>query len=246
MELSPYIESVRVGVVNASSLADEQTQQVAERLGAAIESSTRLALIQALSDAASSISAELAPSSVELRMVGNDPDFVVSIQTVEAEPTLLMPEQEGAATGEFPTLETEDEPVARITLRLPQSVKARVDEMASAEGISTNAWLIRAVMDALSDRSGSRPDWPLPPHPPMAPHPPMPPHSPIPPSPELIFGEAGPFGPEGVFGQKGAFGRKGVFGQKGPFGPGGMFGDRPKESWREERRSRGNVQGWVR
>ena len=48
MELSPYIESVRVGVVNASALADEQTQQVAERLGTAIESSTRLALIQAL------------------------------------------------------------------------------------------------------------------------------------------------------------------------------------------------------
>jgi hypothetical protein len=227
MDLSPYIESVRVGVVNASSLADEQTQHVAERLGTAIESSTRLALIQALSDAAGSISAELAPSSVELRMVGNDPDFVVSIQSVEAEPTLLMPEQEGAATGESPTLETEDEPVARISLRLPQSVKARVDEMASSEGISTNAWLIRAVMDALSDRSGSRPEWPLPPHPPMAPHPPVPPHPPMaphppmPPSPKLIFGETGPFGPEGVFGQKG------VFGPKGPFGPGGMFGDRP-------------------
>ena len=46
--------------------------------------------------------------------------------------------------------------MARITLRLPQSVKTRVDEMASSEGISTNAWLIRAVMDALADRSGSR------------------------------------------------------------------------------------------
>ena len=94
MDLSPYIESVRTGVANASSLADEQTQQVANRLGTAIESSTRLALISALSDAAGTISAELAPSSVELRMVGSDPEFVVSLQTAETEPTLLMPESD--------------------------------------------------------------------------------------------------------------------------------------------------------
>ena len=214
MELSPYIESVRAGVVNASSLADEQTQHVAQRLGTAIESSTRLALIQALSDAAGTISAELAPSSVELRMVGQDPEFVVSLQTGEAEPTLLMPEPESASEE---TAEAEDEPVARITLRLPQSVKARVDEVASSEGISTNAWLIRAVMDALSERSGSRPEWPQPPRPPM------------PPSPDMSFGL-----------------RSSVFGPEGPFGPGGPLGERLRRAGREERRSRGNVQGWVR
>ena len=214
MELSPYIESVRAGVVNASSLADEQTQHVAQRLGTAIESSTRLALIQALSDAAGTISAELAPSSVELRMVGQDPEFVVSLQTAEAEPSLLMPEPESASEE---TAEAEDEPVARITLRLPQSVKARVDEVASSEGISTNAWLIRAVMDALAERSGSRPEWPQPPRPPM------------PPSPDMIFGL-----------------RSSVFGPEGPFGPGGPFGERLRRAGREEKRSRGNVQGWVR
>jgi hypothetical protein len=214
MELSPYIESVRAGVVNASSLADEQTQHVAQRLGTAIESSTRLALIQALSDAAGTISAELAPSSVELRMVGQDPEFVVSLQTAEAEPSLLMPEPESASEE---TADAEDEPVARITLRLPQSVKARVDEVASSEGISTNAWLIRAVMDALSERSGSRPEWPQPPRPPM------------PPSPDMIFGL-----------------RSSVFGPEGPFGPGGPLGERLRRAGREENRSRGNVQGWVR
>jgi Arc-like DNA binding domain len=214
MDLSPYIESVRAGVVNASSLADEQTQHVAQRLGTAIESSTRLALIEALSDAAGTISAELAPSSVELRMVGQDPEFVVSLQTAEAEPTLLMPEPESASEE---TAEAEDEPVSRITLRLPQSVKVRVDEVASAEGISTNAWLIRAVMDALSERSGSRPEWPQPPRPPMAP------------SPDMIFGLRGS-----------------VFGPEGPFGPGGPFGERLRRAGRQERRSRGNVQGWVR
>ena len=225
MDLSPYLESVRVGVANASALADEPTQQVAERLGTAIESSTRLALLQALSDAAGTISAELAPSSVELRMVGQDPEFVVSVQTAEAEPTLLLPEPE--SDGDASDL-PDDEPVSRITLRLPQSVKTRVDEMASSEGISTNAWLIRTVMDALADRSGSRRAWP------QAPIPPTPPVPPMPPSPKLTFGETGPFGPEGVFGPK------------GPFGTGEVFRERLREPRREDRRSRGSVQGWVR
>jgi hypothetical protein len=224
MDLAPYIDSVRAGVVNASSLADEQTQHVAERLGTAIESSTRLALIQALSDAAGTISAELAPSSVELRMVGQDPEFVVALQTAEAEPTLLLPgaEPDSQTGDEPPATEAEDEPVARITLRLPQSVKTRVDEMASAESISTNAWLIRAVMDALSDRSGPGPEWPQPPQPPM------------PPSPNVIFGASGPFGPQGVFGSG------------GPFGPEGVFTERLKKARHSESHSGGNVQGWVR
>jgi hypothetical protein len=225
MDLSPYLESVRVGVAKASALADEPTQQVAERLGMAIESSTRLALIQALSDATSTISAELAPSSVELRMVGQDPEFVVSVQSAEAEPTLLLPEPESGDgdAGESPG----DEPVSRITLRLPQSVKVRVDEIASSEGISTNAWLIRTVMDALADRGGSRRAWP------QSPIPPTPPVPPIQPSPTAVFGPGGPFGPHRVFGPQ------------GPFGAGSVF-EHPKKPGREERRSRGSVQGWVR
>ena len=223
MDLSPYVESVRAGVADAASLADKHTQRVAERLGTAIESSTRLALIQALSEAAGSISAELAPSSVELRMAGQDPEFVVSVQTAEAEPTLIIPEPEPGdeGTSESSAAEPDDEPVARITLRLPQSVKTRVDEMASSEGISTNAWLIRAVMDALADRGGSRYEWPQPPRPPR------------PPSPNVIFGESGPFGPHGVFGPH------------GPFGSGGVFGERLKKPGGEKGRSRRNVQGWV-
>jgi len=225
MDLSPYIESVRAGVVSASSLADEPTQHVAARLGTAIESSTRLALIRALSDAAGTISAELAPSSVEVRMVGSEPEFVVSIQTADTEPTLLMPESEqaGEDAAGAATSDVEDEPVARISLRLPQSVKTRVDEIASAEGISTNAWLIRAVMDALSERSsGPSSEWPLPPRPPM------------PPSPNAVFGPYGPFGEHGVFSPE------------GPFGPAGALRDRLRRAAREDRRSRGNVQGWVR
>ena len=140
MELAPYVDTVRSGVANAAALADDHTRHIAERLGSAIDSSTRLALIQALSDAASTISADIAPSSVELKMVGQEPQFAVSVPAAESAPTYLMPEQPVAA--EAPD-DTEEEPLARITLRLPQSVKNKIDELAAADGISTNAWLLR-------------------------------------------------------------------------------------------------------
>lgn len=190
MNISSYVTQVRDGVTQAAALADDHTRQVAERLGGAIDASTRLALISALSDAAGTISAELAPASVELRMVGQDPEFVVSVPPVDSEPTLLVPEAnsaESASAVEDQGSDPDDEPIARISLRLPQSVKARVDEKAAAEQISTNAWLIRAVMDALAERVG----------------PPVPPR---PPAPGPIFGPEGPFGPHGVFGPHGPFG----------------------------------------
>ena len=225
MDLADYVTQVRDGVTQAATLADEHTRQVAERLGGVLDASTRLALIQALSDAAGTISAELAPSSVELRMVGQNPEFVVSVHNTESEPTFLRPESQSTTQDQFgaaTTEESEDEPVARISLRLPQSVKVRVDEMAAADGISTNAWLTRAVLDALSEREGYR----------EGPHPAPPPghapgHGPA------IFGPHGPFGPHGVFGPH------------GPFGPGGMFGDRPHKGGEQEHPRHGRVQGWV-
>jgi hypothetical protein len=241
MNLSPYLEGVRTGVQNAAALADENTQQVAYKLGTAVESATRLALISALSDAAGVISAELAPSSVELRMSGDDPEFVVTVSSPSSEPALLLP---GAGSGEDVPADLgepdEDEPLSRISLRLPASVKARVDEQATKDGISTNAWLVRAVMDALADRRAGA-MWPEPPPPPP------------PPPTGAFFGPGGPFGPHGVFGPGGVFGLGGVFG-------GGKAarhhmpheedddrprGDRPARD-PEHGRSGGSVQGWAR
>jgi hypothetical protein len=241
MNLSPYLEGVRTGVQNAAALADENTQQVAYKLGTAVESATRLALISALSDAAGVISAELAPSSVELRMSGDDPEFVVTVSSPSSEPALLLP---GAGSGEEVPADLaepdEDEPLSRISLRLPASVKARVDEQATKDGISTNAWLVRAVMDALTDRraGATLPEPPPPPSPPPA---------------GAFFGPGGPFGPHGVFGPGGVFGLGGVFG-------GGKAArhhvpyeeddDRPRGDRRardpELGRSGGSVQGWAR
>ena len=218
MDLSPYVQTVRDSVTSAAALADDHTRDVAERLGGAIESSTRLALIAALSDASSTISAELAPSSVEVRMVGQDPELVVSVPKGQDEPTVLQPPSDSEPVDEDVLIDLDDEPVARISLRLPQSVKTKVDEVAAADGISTNAWLTRAVMDALA--AAGRPER-------LGPPPPPPP-------PGVVFGPHGPFGPHGVFGPH------------GPFGPSGLFGEKPGRGPGERPRRPGRVQGWVR
>src|SRR5215217_6177181 len=235
MNLSPYLEGVRTGVQNAAALADENTQQVAYKLGTAVESATRLALISALSDAAGVISAELAPSSVELRMSGDDPEFVVTVSSPSSEPALLLP---GGGSGEDVPADLgepdEDEPLSRISLRLPASVKARVDEQATKDGISTNAWLVRAVMDALTDRRAGA-MWPEPPPPPS------------PPPTGAFFGPGGPFGPHGVFGPGGVFGGGKAARHHVPYED---DDDRPRGDRRargpEHGRSGGSVQGWAR
>lgn len=221
MNLSPYVQTVRDGVSSAAALADDHTRQVAEQLGASLESSTRLALINALSDAASTISAELAPASVEVRMAGQDPEFAVSVPRTETEPTLLSPPAEADPLTDDVLVDVDEEPVARISLRLPQSVKTKVDEVAAGEGISANAWLTRTVLDALAAADG-RPEWPRPPRPPM------------PPVPGVVFGPGGPFGPHGVFGPH------------GPFGPHGLFGEKAGQGHGERPHRTGRIQGWVR
>lgn len=224
MDLTPYLISVRTGVANAAALADQPTQDVADRLATAIESTTRLALIQALADAARTISVDLAPSSVELRMAGPDPEFAVTVHPSDSTPTYLLPDPESAGSADGPVADGDDEPLARITVRLPQSVKLKVDELATADGISTNAWLVAALTDALASRGG-HPGWSGPPPPPRPPHPP---------SPAPVFGPHGPFGPHGVFGVN------------GPFGVGGLFGGRSPRPAGQPREARGHVQGWVR
>jgi len=222
MDLNSYVETVRDGMTNAASLADENTQAVASRLGAALDSSTRLALIAALSDAASTISAELAPTSVELRMSGTEPQFVVSVPPATGQPTMLLPDEEPPEP-EQP--EDAEEGQARISLRLPASVKARVDELAAKDGISTNAWLVRAITDALSERQRGE----------GFPNPPRPPDWAV-----GFFGSNGPFGPHGVFGPGGPFGEAArEHGRR-------LRDEVRRQARREGWNGPGGVQGWAR
>jgi hypothetical protein len=151
MDLTPYVENLRRELAIAADAGGEDARALAERLTAALESAIRLTLLDALSAAADEITRELAPGSVELRLRAGEPDFVLTQPPVDepdesahhARPPLTPPEGDEGAT-------------ARINLRLPEQLKAGVEQAASRERLSVNAWLVRAVAGALA--RGEEPD----------------------------------------------------------------------------------------
>ncbi|MGH9130824.1 MAG: toxin-antitoxin system HicB family antitoxin [Acidimicrobiales bacterium] len=152
MDLWPYIEDIHRQLQGAAATGGEEAQALAERLAAPLDSALRLSLLDALAAAAQEITCELAPGSVELRLRGREPEFVVTAPPV---PPDGVPTQDGAggwATTVSPPMSVpsrDDEAMARVNVRMPDHLKARVDEAAAAEGLSVNAWLVRAAAAAV-------------------------------------------------------------------------------------------------
>src|SRR6476619_6933639 len=144
MDLSPYAENLRRELVVAAEAGGDDARALAERLTAPLEPAIRLMLLDALSAAADDITRELAPGSVELRLRGGEPEFVVSAAPVD---------EPAAAEPPAPSAE-EDGPMARINLRLPEQLKAAAEQAAARERLSVNAWLVRAVAAAATGPEG--------------------------------------------------------------------------------------------
>jgi len=53
------------------------------------------------------------------------------------------------------SVEDADDATARTTLRLPDSLKVRAEAAAASEGVSLNAWLVRAVTTSLDPPAGA-------------------------------------------------------------------------------------------
>jgi hypothetical protein len=150
MDLTSYVGNLGREFATLAEAAGEEARALVERLTGSLESAIRMTLLDALSAAADEISRELAPGSVELRLRGRDPSFVVT--SPPAEPLELAAEDaattvDGAPEGGLPI--AEDGPAARINVRLPEQLKAAVEEAAANEGRSVNAWLVRAAAAAL-------------------------------------------------------------------------------------------------
>jgi hypothetical protein len=144
MELGPYVEALRRELLTAAEVAGDEVRAAADRLLAAMESSVRLVLIDALSAAAEHITADMAPGSVEVRLRGRDPEFVVSLPAPREPPGPPPP----PSPPSFP--DAEDGTRARISLRLPDELKVRIEEAAGSIGASVNSWLVHALNDAVS------------------------------------------------------------------------------------------------
>ena len=146
MDITPYVESLRRDLVQTAQATAPEVRSAAERLSMALDSSVRLMLMDALSQAASEITTELAGTSVEVRLRGREPVFVVSGAATGAghPPHPPSPPTPPPAAGDE-ALEGDDEAVARITLRLPESLKARAEDLAARRGQSLNTWLVNAA-----------------------------------------------------------------------------------------------------
>lgn len=157
MNLKPFVDALRRELIDAVEAGGEEAQAVAERLTAPLESAVRLTLLEALSAAADEITHELAAGSVEVRLRGRDPFFVVA--QAPAGPPFADLEAGRAASSEDasppPPLADEGE-MARINLRLPEALKLRVEEAARRERLSVNAWLVRAVAAAVAPAERDR------------------------------------------------------------------------------------------
>ena len=144
MDLTQYVENLRRELAVAADAGGEDARALAERLTAPLESAIRLMLLDALSAAADEITRELAPGSVELRLRAGEPEFVVTpaprdepIEPAPDDPAPAPPEGDEGAT-------------ARINLRLPEQLKAGIEQAAGRERLSVNAWLVRAAAAALA------------------------------------------------------------------------------------------------
>jgi hypothetical protein len=145
MDITPYVDSLRQDLLAAAEAGSDEVNQAAERLLLALAPATRLVLMEAISQATAEITAELPSGGVDVRLEGRDLDFVV--HAPPAAPAPPPPPAPPAA------VEDDQGGLARITLRIPESVKARAEEQAARAGDSLNTWLVKVVRAATSDRA---------------------------------------------------------------------------------------------
>jgi predicted HicB family RNase H-like nuclease len=138
MKMSLVVDGLRSDVVAVGELGDDAVAELAERIAAVLARSAPARILDLLSDAATEVSAQLPEGRVELRVAGDDvlPAYV---------------EDEHVPGGDV-----DGELSARITLRLSEALKARVEEGAASQGMSVNTYIVRALeRGATTNRSYS-------------------------------------------------------------------------------------------
>ena len=138
METAQFIDGLQSDLRELAQLGGDELAQAAQRLEGAVRQSATLRLIDALTQVALEVSSQLPNGHLDVRLAGQDPELVY----VEEE-------------GEEPQAQTaEDGLTARITLRLPDSLKVALERAADAEGVSVNTWLVRALQRSVSGGGG--------------------------------------------------------------------------------------------
>jgi hypothetical protein len=143
METAKFVEKLERDLTSVAALGGDAVAEAAERLARALRGSAGMRLVETLGEAALEISAQLPEGHVEVRLAGPDPQLVYV----------------GSEPAEPPAVQAEDGLTARITLRLPDSLKRELEAAASREGVSLNTWLVRALAHSIAPpprRAGKR------------------------------------------------------------------------------------------
>jgi len=139
MHTTTHIQALQADLANAAGVGDSEAMRVAEGLARAIEPALRLRLLDVLSEAALELNAQLQRGRIDVRLAGRDVELVYTEGAAEDSPAI------------------DDDQAARITLRLPESLKQRAETAAAGEGTSLNTWLVRATSRALDRGRSSGP-----------------------------------------------------------------------------------------
>ncbi|MFI6044212.1 hypothetical protein ACIA8C_21455 [Nocardia sp. NPDC051321] len=152
MDLTPYVDNLQQELLAAADSGEAAA--LAQRLASSVASATRLTMLDVLSAAADEISKDLVPGSVEVRLRGRNPHFVVT-PGEEAEDDQAW--AWSASPGQdAPVVADNDGAVSRINFRPPEQLKQRIEAAAGAAGMSVNAWLVQAVGAALAGDQRSK------------------------------------------------------------------------------------------
>jgi hypothetical protein len=128
MQLQRFIDALKADLSAVAELGDEATANAAGQLVITLQGSLGLRLLDALSEAALELNDKLPFGHVEVRLTGQDPEFVFVGEEAEA-----------------PVAGAEEAYTARISLRLPDALKTSVETAAAREGVSVNTWIVRAL-----------------------------------------------------------------------------------------------------
>lgn len=131
MRLEPILTQIDASIEAQLRLADSQISDAAAGFMEAFRPTVRGALLEVVQQAAIEVSAQLGDRQVDVRLAGGDPELVVTASTSGSEQNIVE------------NLE------ARLTLRLPGSLKGIIEDAASSSGDSINSW----VVDALKSRA---------------------------------------------------------------------------------------------
>jgi hypothetical protein len=132
MDINGLIDNLRTDLSRSADVGGADVKAAAERLLNALEPAVRLTLMDALSQAAAEVRGALPGVAIDVRLNGRDPVFVVDTARAAAPP----PDANDSDDGEN---------AARITLRLPEALKAKAETQAQKRGQSLNTWIVGAV-----------------------------------------------------------------------------------------------------